>query len=363
MADASHNAEERHLSRNDMNEAPRSRLRIAHVLLTARFAGSERQAVELANRQVERHAVAMVLSERAAEDRPDAWAHRLDPRVEQVRLGRWRPLWPWQVRNVLQRWRPDVAHAHLSAGCRALRAWRHSALRVATLHIHYKPQQHEGLDALIAIAPWQLEAIPAPIHEHCVVIPNASNPVPPAPGARARLRASLGITEADFLVGTLGRAEHSKGWDLLLQAWIDLAPSGARLVLVGNGPAWSNLRRQAPPDVAMPGFTEHPQDWLAAIDLFVSAARSEPFGLVFLEAMHAHLPVLATATEGARYLGADFIGQPETDSVSALRNALKSVLALRPPRRKYNMLAFRPELQAHRVESFYLKEMSYRAET
>lgn len=338
-----------------------SRLRIAHLLLTPRFAGSERQAVELANRQVEQHAVAMVLTERAAEDRPDAWAHRLDPRIEQIRLGRWRPLWGWQARRALQQWRPDVAHAHLSAACKALRHWRHPALRVATLHIHYKPQQHEGLDALIAIAPWQLQAIPAAMRAHCSVVPNASDPPPPAADARARLRAGLGLNDTDFLVGTLGRAEHSKGWDLLLQAWAELAPADARLVLVGDGPDWSRWRRQAPPEVAMPGFAERPQDWLAAFDLFVSAARSEPFGLVFLEAMHAGLPVVATATEGARFLGDEFLARPTTESASALREALASALARRPHRRRYVLDAFDPALQAQRVEDFYRSQSSLRA--
>src|SRR5436190_5533696 len=40
--------------------------------------------------------------------------------------------------------------------------------------------------------------------------------------------------------------------------------------------------------------------FLATLDLFVSSARSEPFGLAIVEAMAAGVPVLATASEGAR---------------------------------------------------------------
>ena len=39
---------------------------------------------------------------------------------------------------------------------------------------------------------------------------------------------------------------------------------------------------------------------LATLDLFVSPARSEPFGLAIVEAMAAGVPVVATASEGAR---------------------------------------------------------------
>lgn len=337
-----------------------SRLRIAHILLTPRFAGSERQAVELANEQVERHEVSMVLTERAAQDRPDAWAHRLHPKVTQIRLGPWKPLWGMQVRRALTRWQADVAHAHLSAACKAIQGWRHSALRVATLHIHYKPQQHAGMDALVAIAPWQLADIPPALRAHCAVVPNASAPPSPAPDARARLRAELGLSEADFLVGTLGRAEYSKGWDLLLAAWAELKPVHARLAMVGHGPQWQAWRRMAPDAVAMPGFAINPQDWLSAFDLFVSAARSEPFGLVFLEAMHAGLPVLASATQGAQFLGRDFLPLFKTDSLPALRDALQQALTQRPARRAYSLAEFSPGLQSQRIENFYRSELALR---
>jgi glycosyltransferase involved in cell wall biosynthesis len=49
----------------------------------------------------------------------------------------------------------------------------------------------------------------------------------------------------------------------------------------------------------MPGWSDDMPTTLSSLTLFVSAARSEPFGLAIVEAMAAGLPVVATASEGA----------------------------------------------------------------
>jgi glycosyltransferase involved in cell wall biosynthesis len=51
--------------------------------------------------------------------------------------------------------------------------------------------------------------------------------------------------------------------------------------------------------VQMPGWQDDIPGLLSSFTLFVSAARSEPFGLSIVEAMAAGLPVVAAASEGA----------------------------------------------------------------
>ena len=51
--------------------------------------------------------------------------------------------------------------------------------------------------------------------------------------------------------------------------------------------------------VHLTGWIEDVAELLATFDLFVSAARSEPFGLAIVEAMAAGVPVIATVSEGA----------------------------------------------------------------
>jgi len=53
-------------------------------------------------------------------------------------------------------------------------------------------------------------------------------------------------------------------------------------------------------NIKLIGWADDMPAFLATLDLFVSAARSEPFGLAIVEAMAAGVPVVATASEGAR---------------------------------------------------------------
>lgn len=330
-------------------------MHIAHLLLTRRFAGSERYAVELANAQAETHDVTVLLRHCAFEPRTDAIAHRLSPKVRVLDMGEW--LSRWRLRRWLQQHRPDVAHAHLSGGCRALRGLRVPGMRrVATLHIHYKQQQHADLDGLIAIAPWQLPAIPEALRARSVQIDNWTQAPGFDPGARARLRAQLGLDDSTVLVGALGRAEPGKGMDVLLQAWRHLNPNPAhaRLALVGAGGAWKALRADAPADVLMPGFVDDPSSWLCAFDVFVSPARNEPFGLVLLEAMRSGLPIVASASEGARHL-AEVIGRPllPIGDASALAAALQQHMESTPARQAYDLTRFGAAARMAEIEAWY----------
>ena len=346
----------------DSAETAARPLRIVHLILTRRFAGSERYAVELANAQAAAgHEVVMVLRRIAAAPRADAIAARLDPRVMLETIGEL--FQTWQARRLLRRLRPDVAHAHLSRACRALQALDRAdgvGLRLATLHIQYKPQQHAGLDALIAIAPWQLTDIPEAQRQHCVQIDNWTQPEAASADARERLRREAGIAPDAFVFGALGRIEHGKGLDVLVQAWRQAAlPADARLVIVGQGSAFDALRRAAPEGVLMPGFVSNTRDWLEVFDVFVSAARREPFGLVLLEAMNARLPILASASEGARHL-ADVIGTPllPPGDADALAQALLELHRQRPVRRDYPMQRFEPQARMGGIEAFYRRELA-----
>jgi glycosyltransferase involved in cell wall biosynthesis len=289
------------------------------------------------------------------QSRPDALVHRLDARVKVEAVSGVLPWAAWQARRCLERLRPDVAHAHLSGGCRALKGLRHRCLRLATLHIRYKTKQHAHLDALIALTPDQLEEVPETLRARSRQIDNWTQATKPSDEMRRRQRAAWGIADDVVLIGTLGRTELSKGHDVLLKACAPLLDDPrVRLVIVGGGRDWPTVRRLADPRVLMPGFSADPAACFAAFDLFVSAARSEPFGLVFLEAMQARLPIVATASEGARYLGPrhGWTLVP-VDDADALRDALRDQLQRGVQARDYAMEAYSLAHGVAQVEAFY----------
>lgn len=334
-------------------------MRIVHVILTKRFAGSERYAIELANAQAARHQVAIILRRVAAEDRPDALASRVSDSVDLHLVGEWRTR--SQCERLIRTLKPDVVHAHLSAACKAMRGLRGECLRVATMHICYKPQQHAHLDALVAIAPWQLAEVDRRLRPHTVQIDNWTHPQVIDHDARARVRKLCGANDETLLIGGLGRIERSKGFDVLLDAFIKAHAQfrgKVRLAIAGAGPELKSLRRRNVADVSFHGFVSDPAAWLAAFDVFVSPAREEPFGLVFLEAMESGLPVIATRTKGALHLSPDMgpILIPIGD-VSALARALLGVMRQCPSRLTYQMNRYRLGERLDAFDRFYKREL------
>ena len=117
--------------------------------------------------------------------------------------------------------------------------------------------------------------------------------------------------DSPVLVGTVGHLAPIKGQDVFLRAAAQLSArrGGVRFVIAGEdkSPLMSYRRSleslitelDLSGIVSMPGWHDDIPALLSSLTVFVSAARSEPFGLAIVEAMAAGLPVVATASEGA----------------------------------------------------------------
>ena len=78
----------------------------------------------------------------------------------------------------------------------------------------------------------------------------------------------------------------------------------------------------------MPGWRNDINAVLSSLTLFVSTARSEPFGLAIVEAMAAGLPIIATSSEGALEILEDGVTGKlvSIDDPEALAEAIRDLL-------------------------------------
>jgi alpha-1,6-mannosyltransferase len=100
-----------------------------------------------------------------------------------------------------------------------------------------------------------------------------------------------------------GRIAAEKDIDLLLSAWLEVERrTGARLVLIGLGPAARSLRRSRGGGRAVWLPYERDRDLLAdlyaSVDLVVAPGSAETFGLAALEALASGVPVLSADRGG-----------------------------------------------------------------
>jgi len=112
-------------------------------------------------------------------------------------------------------------------------------------------------------------------------------------------RDELGLGREVSLLITIGRLVPRKGLRSLVDVLAALKDPRVQLVIVGDGPEREALKRRAETAgvaerIHFAGYVSEQRKWqlLAASDVYVSTSIHEGFGLVFLEALEAGVPVL-----------------------------------------------------------------------
>ena len=157
-----------------------------------------------------------------------------------------------------------------------------------------------------------------------------------APRFRPATRAELGLAPDVLYVATVGRLVRRKNLAALLTALRGLEREDVHLLIMGDGPERPGLEALAAElglgaRVHLRGFVpeETKHQLLAASDLFALPSLHEAFGIVYLEAMHCGLPVIAARPGGHEdYLEDGRTGflVPRHDT-EALRQALDRLCA------------------------------------
>lgn len=116
---------------------------------------------------------------------------------------------------------------------------------------------------------------------------------------------------AGYVVGTIGHIAAIKGQDIFVKAASIIAGkrNDVEFAIVGEDKSSDGASRASLEAsiaqlglrgrVRLTGWDDDVANTLRSFEIFVSPSRSEPFGLVMLEAMAAGVPVVATGSEGA----------------------------------------------------------------
>ncbi|SFR81346.1 Glycosyltransferase involved in cell wall bisynthesis [Mitsuaria sp. PDC51] len=303
-------------------------LSIVHVVFSSRIAGGEHHCVDLANAQAALGHTVHVIGPAGS-----AVRHALDQRVRFHGL-RLPVLRGARVRRLAARLGADIVHGHLGPACKAVAAAR-DRVRVGTLHVGYKAHHHAGMDALVCVNSAQVGHLKDFGGMHRVIYNWAPERSPASCAAKApsgSLRQELGIPAAAPVIGCVGRLHAAKGMHTLIEAFQRHAPPQAHLVLIGEGPQRAELESLRGDDrrIHLLGFRWNVDELLGEMDLYVSSSREEQFPLAILEAMRARLPIVATATLGAREMldPAQSAIVPVDDAV-AMGQAIAAALAER----------------------------------
>jgi glycosyltransferase involved in cell wall biosynthesis len=224
------------------------------------------------------------------------------------------------ISSALRGYRPDLIHGwHLFTspyagaaarfvGARASLGSLRGSFRTYTRDVLMASLTNLLTDGLVvnsASAAKQIQGKRRLLPQRVFAVPNAVEPVA---GERVEMRFRFGerwkIPESRIWLGSIGRFEASKHFDLLLELTASLVGQGEdlHLVLFGYGHEMDGLRTAATAlgigeRVTFTGEDAEARFWIKAVDVFCFTSLDEGLPNVVMEAAAAGVPVLAWRTD------------------------------------------------------------------
>lgn len=304
-----------------MKPPPLRRLRILHVIQNLNYGGMERlmsDLVRLADgRRFETHVLTLQYLGRFSREMEGFATLHLGPRMSVFSLLR-----PVALAKVIAQLAPDVVHTHSGVWYKVARAARLAGVRRVVHTEHGQPfdgavtrflsrRAARLTDAVIAVSEalrgYLVEWLRLP-QGRLTVIRNGVDarafcPRPPS-GA---LRRELGLESDQPIVGSVGRLEPVKGYEVVIEAFRllcdRLAGPAPALVIAGEGSARRDLealiaRLGLSGKVFLLGWRDDSPDLYAHFDCFAMGSWSEGTSVSLLEAMACGVAPVVTRVGG-----------------------------------------------------------------
>lgn len=269
--------------------------------------------------------------------------------VEALPIGKKRIPGVLALRRRLKSLQPDlvVTHSSTDSWLAALATcfWRDAPRIVRVRHISAPVRKNattrwlyaEAADHIVTTGERLREELIRDLRlpaDHVTSVPTGIDLARHAPQGRGAARRQLGLAEDGRIVGIVATLRSWKGHRYLLDAFAQLDDKQARLLIVGDGPGFDNLRRQAAElgvadRVTMPGNQSDVAPWLAALDVFVLPSyANEGVPQAIMQAQAGGLAVVSTPVGSIPEIVADgvtgLLVQPR--DVDALKAALTRLL-------------------------------------
>ena len=251
-----------------------------------------------------------------------------------------------RLRRIIKRISPDVIHAHLMHP-NLLSRLASAGLKIPLVNTIHTAEKRAGkkkyflLDRLtwhLADCVTAVSASAATFHRQACglkktvnirIIPNAVEPVVPAPEELCRSLRDQWCAGADKIIGCVGRLDAMKGFDVMLDRLEPLSrliPDGEKwlLLVLGDGPDREKLERKAAGlryenlKIVFAGFRNDAASLMNLFDVFLSPSFCEGYGLAAAEAMTLGLPVVCNRIDALpelcqAYNGDSFLFSMEED--------------------------------------------------
>ena len=329
-------------------------IRVLHVIQNLNYGGMERLLADIVRgldrSRFEAHVLVLQYFGRFADGLHEiAQLHQAPP------MSRWSMFRPTALARQVARIAPHVVHTHSGVWYKASLAARMAGVRriIHTEHGRQSPDplSYRTIDSLAARRTNVVVAVSEPLRQQlvatrvaparriCVVQNGVDTNLYRPRRDDGALRREIGVDEHVPIIGSIGRLEHIKGYDVMIDAFARLVSTWSEgrkpvLVLAGEGSHREQLERMIQErgiasHVHLLGWRNDAQALYAGFTFFTMSSRSEGTSVSLLEAMSTGLcPVVTNVGGNANVLGPELAHRltPTQDAnalVTAWREALR----------------------------------------
>ena len=303
--------------------------------------------------------------------------------LNMMRFSFWRM---FKLRCRLREIQPDIVHAHLiHPNIISRLGLKNKPFKlINTVHIAEKRKGkawHFWLDRVTisycdhqtcvskAVREFHAEKIGVPINSMSVIYNGIDSPKQLTNQEQQCLRHEWGLERCERVIGSVGRLDYQKGYDIFLRKLANIADKIPMkelwgIVIIGEGPMRKELENLSNKvvgshiKVCLPGFRPDAARCMNAFDLFIMPSRYEGFGLTLIEAMACGIPILASNVDSLPELLAYYENGECLDfDLNSDLSIYKKICALSRKSIKVPYLGFTIGKMVDEYERLYTKEL------